>query len=66
MSGKIILAETDLLQVYNELFVEEEIYLKFSDIEEFLLRQIRDKNSITIKIEKKDFLEIIKSFKENF
>ena len=31
MSGKIILAETDLLQVYNELFVEEEIYLKFSD-----------------------------------
>lgn len=66
MSGKIILAETDLLQVYNELFVEEEIYLKFSDIEELILQQIRDKNSITIKIEKKDFLEIIKSFKENF
>jgi hypothetical protein len=66
MSGKIILAETDLLQVYNELFVEEEIYLKFSDIEELILQQIRDKNSITIKIQKKDFLEIVKSFKENF
>jgi|11_taG_2_1085331.scaffolds.fasta_scaffold141652_1 hypothetical protein len=63
MSGKIILSETDLLQVYNELFVEEEIYLKLSDIEELILHQVKDKNSITIKIEKKDFLEIVKSFK---
>jgi Cys-tRNA synthase (O-phospho-L-seryl-tRNA:Cys-tRNA synthase) len=69
MSTKQIISYTDNIQVYKDDLFETDtnaIYLQFTNVKEstILLDSLAQNNSLTLKIDLDEFLEVIENLKE--
>jgi len=69
MSTKQIISYTDNIQIYKDDLFETDtdaIYLQFTNVKEstILLDSLTQNNSLTLKIDLDEFLEVIENLKE--
>ena len=69
MSTKQIISYTDNIQIYKDDLFETDtdaIYLQFTNVKEstILLDSLTQNNSLTLKIDLNEFLEVIENLKE--